>query len=300
VESLKKLCEIQNKSFKRRATDQLLPISFSSSTQGMEEDAQEHNALLDQDMIIYITLGKKLKQLEDARHMDRVRMNMYASNKENLQLYLKRIENDVALRERDQHRITTLIKQIDETTETINNASLSTVREINATVAARDHLKATSNAMKEYLGKIITPENNNNNRTEEDTASGYDDEDDEVLEDMNVEGNPQEDENEESYDENRSKEHYQNAQCGECDPNIIIGSRIQVYWKGNKEWYGGTIFGWCDNAKQYIIDYDDSKEDGPILEHLTGPHAENWLYIRSSERKSKPSYKARTMEPPID
>jgi hypothetical protein len=82
-------------------------------------------------------------------------------------------------------------------------------------------------------------------------------------------------EEEDIYDD---REEYKNKISGEMDPEILPGSRIKVYWKGNGEWYLGRVVRWNETARQYEGDYDD--EDEPILEHLTGPSQENWKFAR--------------------
>jgi hypothetical protein len=64
-------------------------------------------------------------------------------------------------------------------------------------------------------------------------------------------------------------EEYRNKICGEKDPLIVPGSRINVYWKGSDEWFLGRVVRWNEIARQYEVEYDD--EDEAYFEHLTGP-----------------------------
>jgi hypothetical protein len=78
------------------------------------------------------------------------------------------------------------------------------------------------------------------------------------------------------------EEDYDSKICGPMDPAIAIESRIQVYWAQEKEWRKGTVKKWNDQFNMYEIDYDHEKDEEPVLEHLTGPSKEKWMFIRST------------------
>src|SRR5688572_14238999 len=101
-----------------------------------------------------------------------------------------------------------------------------------------------------------------------------------VDEDKRNEGSNSEEEREgkEKEDMYDDTEEYKNKISGEMDPEILSGSRIKVYWKGNGEWFLGRVVRWNETARQYEVDYDDEAE--PILEHLTGPTKETWKFAR--------------------
>jgi hypothetical protein len=86
VESTKKLCAIQNKPFMRSLEDKILPVSLSSSTEDRENvddiipddiDKERENVediVPNEDLLKYIKLSKKLKSLEESRHLDNIHL----------------------------------------------------------------------------------------------------------------------------------------------------------------------------------------------------------------------------------
>ncbi len=77
-------------------------------------------------------------------------------------------------------------------------------------------------------------------------------------------------------------EFYHNAKCGEKDPTISPGARIQVYWKPISAWRRGTVKCWNESAKQYEVEYESDDDEEPLLEHLTGESREKWEYRRDT------------------
>jgi hypothetical protein len=93
VESIKKLCAIQNKPFLRSLEDKILPVSLSRSTDDIDMVTERENVddilpddidmasenvediVPNEDMLKYIKLSKKLKSLEESRHLDKIHLN---------------------------------------------------------------------------------------------------------------------------------------------------------------------------------------------------------------------------------
>lgn len=138
----------------------------------------------------------------------------------------------------------------------------------------------------------------------ESSESECEEEETDVLLDMAIEADSRKKSNDDDEEEAISeidinyedREVYENVQCGEKDDSILPGSRIQVYWKGDKCWYKGTVVGWDENRKLYLINYDNEEDLEPMGEHLTGPSKEKWEYARATRKYRTKTTKALEMD----
>jgi len=295
VESINKLCEIQNKQFKRSVTDKILPVSFSSSLVDCDED-EIGGDIVDEELLEYIKLSKELKSLEEARHMDKIHLHMYQTNWKDLTNFSDEFEKDPERLS----RIKSLIKHVEDSQKLVRTNSQATVEKINATHEKIDKLKAQSEAVKVYVGKVTSNNQdratgvvirNNADKNDEDHRETSDSDFEEERQNENAMGEEsistnEENSDSEEYDEERDKQFYENAKCGPFDPSIVIGSRIQVYWKGNKTWYRGRIVEWSEKVQKYLIDYDEEEDLAPMGENLTGDYAEKWDYVNVQTRRN--------------
>jgi hypothetical protein len=172
-------------------------------------------------------------------------------------------------------------KRVDESRDDNGRIQKRSRSNIEAAVESRDHL----------------PES-------ESSESECEEEETDVLLDMAIEADSRKKSNDDDEEEAISeidinyedREVYENVQCGEKDDSILPGSRIQVYWKGDKCWYKGTVVGWDENRKLYLINYDNEEDLEPMGEHLTGPSKEKWEYARATRKYRTKTTKALEMD----
>lgn len=250
----------------------------------------------DEDLLKYIKLSKKLKSLEESRHMDKIHLHMFLDNKKKLSTLSTQIPDQPERLA----QVTTHMEHIDESVKLVRTNSEKTVQQINSTHEEIENLKSQSEAVAAYVGKVASNQVRRENTSNVDQRESSDSELEGEERRMEVEEArldfekvSEENDNIEQYDEDRSRNFYANARCGEYDPNIVIGARIQIYWHGDDEWCRGRIVGWSETARKYLIEYDKEEHLEPILENLTGPDAEKWKYITIETRKNpKKSFKA--------
>ena len=41
---------------------------------------------------------------------------------------------------------------------------------------------------------------------------------------------------------------------------VLVGTRVRIYWKGNKKWFAGTVKGFDPAEKAHLVRYDDGDE----------------------------------------
>jgi hypothetical protein len=115
----------------------------------------------------------------------------------------------------------------------------------------------------------------------------------EVINSNSHENEKDEDEVEEisTHLEIDDKDIYENAECGEEDPSIILGSLILVYWNLENKWFKGKVLRWNKEQKQYEIEYEGEENEEPMLEHLTGPSKEKWEFARQTRKVKRKTSK---------
>lgn len=259
---------------------------LGSTLDNVEEEEINDN-IVHEDLMRYIKLSKKLKSLEVVRHMDKIHINMYQTNMNSL----TKISNELETEPESLSRVKALIKHIEDSENLVKTKSQTTVKKINSTHEKIENLKAKSEAVKVYLGKVTNNQDRatgidkNNDRRE--TSDSDFDEAMREEEEENAMGELLEiDMNEEEFNEVHDKKFYEDAQCGPYDPNIAIGARIQVYWRGDDKWFRGKILEWSEIERKYLIEYDDEEELAPMGENLTGSCAEKWEYITVNTRRN--------------
>ena len=274
---------------------------LGSTLDNVEEEEINDN-IVHEDLMRYIKLSKKLKSLEVARHMDKIHINMYQTNMNSL----TKISNELETEPETLSRVEALIKHIEDSENLVKTKSLTTVRKINSTHEKIENLKAKSEAVKVYLGKVTSNQdratgidNNNDRRETSDSdfeeAMREEEEENAMGELLEIDMNEDVRNDEEEFNEVHDKKFYEDAQCGPYDPNIVIGVRIQVYWKGDDKWFRGKILEWSEIERKYMIEYDDEEELAPMGENLTGSCAEKWEYITVNTRRN-PSRSAKGRE----
>lgn len=293
-----------------------------SSTVVTKERAREQ---LDPEVVKYLELCNNLKLLEDKRHEEKVHICIFSSNLENLATYSNCEPNQ-------KEKIASRVKHIEESLEELKEKTKETVQKINDThekILLLKQIQQVSTYV-EKQGEVEKRKRGNeenvhenervqkkkkNNPTEgnqhpdsESSNSEFDEEErekeneEEYAKEMEVEKAANgitkllEEEATSEVDDYDDREEYENAQCGEKDESILPGSRIQVYWKGNKLWFKGTVVGWDDNKKVYLINYDDELDLEPMEEHLTGPSKEKWRYARATRKCPRKSAKGNEMD----
>jgi hypothetical protein len=273
----------------------------------------------------YLELCNNLKFLEDKRHEEKVHICIFSSNLENLATYSNCEPNQ-------KEKIASRVKHIEESLGELKEKTKETVQKINDTHEKILLLKQIQqvSAYVEKQGEVEKRKRGNeengheneraqkrkkNNPTvgnqhpdSESSNSEFDEEErekeneEEYAKEMEVEkatnGRTKilEEEAISEVDDYDDREEYENAQCGEKDEAILPGSRIQVYWKGNKRWFKGTVVGWDDNKKVYLINYDDELDLEPMEEHLTGLSKEKWKYARATRKYPRKSAKGNEMD----
>jgi len=305
VESIKKLCAIQNKPFMRSLEAKIFPVSLSRSTDDIDKqrenfediipddiDKQRENVediVPTQDLLKYIKLSKKLKSLEESRHLDKIHLQYFRESRTELTTLSTQIPDQPERLT----QLSALITHIDESEKSVRMNSEKTVHQINSTSEEIEYLKSQSEAVISYVGNVainqVRGENTSNVDRRESSYSDYDEEEkrmevEEARSDF--ENLSEENHNIEEYDDDSSRNFYSTARCGEFDPNIVIGARIQVYWAGDDEWYRGRIVEWSESARKYLIEYDKEEDMAPMGENLTGPDAEEWNYITYETRRN--------------
>jgi len=263
---------------------------------------------------------------------------MFNLNKENLSIYSNHFKNiQPHQQHQEQHqRILTLVSHIDESLAELRKKTETTVSNINDIHEKIQLLKQNSQVIafqilekekgdkrkRDLVGSDNIEPNTKkrkNNSTKDVESTNSDDSESEFEEERNIENEEMigmeddtifnsreiddiEDEvisREISYDEENDRKHYEEAEYGEYDESIATGSRIQVYWKGEDLWYKGTVRGWDEVDRVYLIDYDNEESLEPLGEHLTGPSAERWDYIRATRQYRKKTLKGQAMEESI-
>lgn len=276
-------------------------------------------------MVKYLELCNNLKLLEDKRHEEKIHICIFSSNLESLATYIICEPNQKEM-------IASRVKHIEESLEELKEKTKETVQQINdihekilllkqiQQVSAyfekqvevekrkREYDQNVHENERAQKRKKNNPSAGNQHPDSESSNSEFDEEerekenDEEYAKEMEVEkatnGRTKILEEEaiseaEDYDD---REQYENAQCGEKDESILPGSRIQVYWKGNKRWFKGTVVGWDDSKKVYLINYDDELDLEPMEEHLTGPSKEKWEYARATRKYPRKSTKGNEMD----
>jgi len=292
----------------RENVDDIIPDDIDKERENVED------IVPNKDLLKYIKLSKKLKSLEESRHLDKIHLQYFRESRTELTTLSTQIPDQPERLT----QLTALIKHIDESEKLVRTNSEKTVQQINSTHEEIEYLKSQSEAVKSYVGKVasnqVRRENTSNADRRDNTSnvdrrestsnvdqressnSDYDDEEkrmevEEARSDF--ERVSEENLNIEEYDDDSSRNFYSTARCGEFDPNIVIGARIQVYWAGDDEWYRGRIVEWSESARKYLIEYDKEEDMAPVGENLTGPDAEEWNYITYETRRNpKKSFKA--------
>lgn len=323
LDSIKKLCETQNKKFKTRATNLILPISFegipppfppflyiyyvfyllntnqveSSTTVNVEESVTQE---ADEQVKKYWRLCNKLQSLETLRHEEKVKIASFTSNYQELEKY----NNIYCIKPDQKEKIDSLFKHIEDNLQRMRDRSKETVESINLTHEKINLLKCAK-TVQDYILDRGEPEKRKRQddinegrsqkrkkkspRVDNSESSLSETEEIQIEEEVNnisIEG---EDEVESiDYDDT---EKYKNAVSGEKDEKLL-GMYISVKWQG--AWYKGRVIRWDDERKIYHVLYDGDDEE--VEEHLTGPSKEKWEPAKVTRTLRKKTQKALALQ----